>query len=154
MLFLGEGGILQPASRSITVCQACARIALPLRETRKRKTRKSGISNFRAVVHCFGVGTRVGKSAAVTPRDPQLFFLTKVHVHQISLRTRITLQLLCTPASIIYQRVSVTTRPGKVIIRFNGHQCTLDPDEAAKAGLALIDAAKKAAQRGKAFSEK
>lgn len=51
--------------------------------------------------------------------------------------------------------MSVTTRPGKVIIRFFcGHQRTFTPDEAAKAGLELIDAAKKAAKRGKAFSDK
>lgn len=50
--------------------------------------------------------------------------------------------------------MSVTTRPGKVIVRFFcGHQRTFTPDEAAKLGLELLDAAKKAAKKGHAFSE-
>jgi hypothetical protein len=49
--------------------------------------------------------------------------------------------------------VSVTVKRGKVVIRLRNHQCTLDPDAAAKTGLKLIDAAKKAAKQAKAFGK-
>jgi hypothetical protein len=49
--------------------------------------------------------------------------------------------------------VSVTAKRGKVIIRFRKHQCTFDPDTASKTGLALINAAKKAAKQAKAFGK-
>lgn len=41
--------------------------------------------------------------------------------------------------------MTVTVRKGKVVIRLGKGQCTVEPDEAAKIGLALLDAAKKAA---------
>jgi hypothetical protein len=49
--------------------------------------------------------------------------------------------------------VSVTAKRGKVVVRFRKHQCTFDPDTAIKTGLALLDAAKKAAKQAKAFQE-
>lgn len=49
--------------------------------------------------------------------------------------------------------MTVTAKRGKVIIRLGGKQCTLAPDKAVKAGLALLDAGKKAAKRAKQFQE-
>ena len=42
--------------------------------------------------------------------------------------------------------MSVTVKDGKVIIRLGDHQCTLTAEDAAKLGLRLLDAAKKAAK--------
>lgn len=49
--------------------------------------------------------------------------------------------------------VSVTAKRGKVIVRLEDHQCSLDAEEASKLGLKLLDCAKKAAKRAGQFQE-
>lgn len=41
--------------------------------------------------------------------------------------------------------MTITVRKGKVVIRLGKSRCTVDPEEASKFGLEILDAAKKAA---------
>lgn len=42
--------------------------------------------------------------------------------------------------------MTVSVRKGKVVLRLGKSRCTVDAEEASKLGLALLDAAKKAAK--------